>query len=386
MISSIDAREVLFNLVKQIAAEREAARPVVEVLLASRPEDLWDSEIPIEWRTVGFVQELTERAAGILEQNTHRALSLCQFALATAGSINVDRYPSIVLTHLKSRAWKEIGFIHGYQGAREASLVAQTAARRDADQEASLSHDSMSAELSSGFVLLFLRRFDEATAVAHRCETFFREYSDVRRLIHCGILRGMIAQFSSDFASARMFHEETIALLQNTDDPHTLAIANHNLGIVCTYLGLSHEARIALQRARSIFTDLRMPAEVERVDWVLAAVSLANGDFATSLTQFSRLRVAFRERGMAEDAAQVGLFLAEALAALGRHTEARNVTAEVIEEFRSANLNHRSIPLLVELFERLRTTARPREEIRHVRSFIERSRTDPDVVFLPLPD
>src|SRR5881397_4422373 len=52
MSTGLETKEQLFEVMEQIAAEREAARPIVENLLSSG-EPVDDIEIPGAWRTAG---------------------------------------------------------------------------------------------------------------------------------------------------------------------------------------------------------------------------------------------------------------------------------------------------------------------------------------------
>ena len=81
MSTGLETKEQLFEVMEQIAAEREAARPIVERLVSSG-EPVDDIEIPEEWRTAGFVQELTTTAGAMWQSDPVRSLPLLQLAFA----------------------------------------------------------------------------------------------------------------------------------------------------------------------------------------------------------------------------------------------------------------------------------------------------------------
>ena len=55
MSADISTREGLFAVMRQIAVEREAAKPLVAELIA-REEWPSDEDIPEQWKTAGFVE------------------------------------------------------------------------------------------------------------------------------------------------------------------------------------------------------------------------------------------------------------------------------------------------------------------------------------------
>src|SRR5205807_10546345 len=90
---SIETKEGLFALMEQIAEEREAARPIVERLVASG-EALEDIEIPEGWRTAGMALEVCDAAHVKNESYPNLSLLLAQLALPVAMSLSpAERLP-----------------------------------------------------------------------------------------------------------------------------------------------------------------------------------------------------------------------------------------------------------------------------------------------------
>ena len=61
----LEGREAYVRAISQLARERAAAKPLIESILTSG-KDLWEIEIPDDWRNAGFVQELTAAAAAAI--------------------------------------------------------------------------------------------------------------------------------------------------------------------------------------------------------------------------------------------------------------------------------------------------------------------------------
>jgi len=84
-----ERRDEFLQTIARLTGEREAARGAVAALRASSSE-LWDLDISSEWRTAGFVQELTSVAYEIVESNPRESLGFAQLALAIATSIPAE--------------------------------------------------------------------------------------------------------------------------------------------------------------------------------------------------------------------------------------------------------------------------------------------------------
>ena len=108
MSALAELRQALSQTVEKITAERDAACPTVERLRNADIDRLWDEELPEEWRTAGFVQELTAAAAEVLEKDARRSLELAQLAAAVITSIPSHSYPATVFAQLERNAWKEV--------------------------------------------------------------------------------------------------------------------------------------------------------------------------------------------------------------------------------------------------------------------------------------
>src|SRR4029077_12744021 len=105
-MSVLEGRDAYLSTIAQLAGERAAAKPLIESI-RTRGKDLWEIDIPAEWRNAGFVQELTAEAASILESDPRNSLSLAQLALAIATNLPVDTYPFPIQAQLEGAAWKE---------------------------------------------------------------------------------------------------------------------------------------------------------------------------------------------------------------------------------------------------------------------------------------
>jgi tetratricopeptide (TPR) repeat protein len=234
--------------------------------------------------------------------------------------------------------------------------------------------------------MTFMRRHDEALELIDQATALLRSFGDERRILRSEVVKGNVHQFRGEFEVARAKYERLLTAPELSDDLHTLGVLYNNLAAACAILGRNSEAVTALEHARAIFTDLDMPAEVDRTGWVLANVLLKTGEFPKAVVLLGRLRDSFLARQLPEDAGLVGLDLVEGLIAMERVEEARALTEQVVNEFRRAQLNAQAIRALAYLRDLLPRSQQPRRAVRHVRSYLEKLQSEPELLFLPLED
>jgi tetratricopeptide (TPR) repeat protein len=380
----LEGREAYLSTIAQLASERAAAKPLIESIRTSG-KDLWEIDIPAEWRNAGFVQELTAEAAAILENDPRNSLSLAQLALAIATNIPGKAYPAPILAQLEGNAWKEIGTAHRYLGEFDASLRAYDAAKRAYGAANVYAHDDAIIDFGRAVVLVDLNRCAEAIDILKRVEPAFESFADKERLRKVKMLRAYVCTRQYRWEEARAFFESALIGLPD-DDLYTRSMLYGNIGAVCTELGDFNNAVLMLHQSRQLKQDLGMPVEVNRCDWNLAKVLLQTGEFAKAVPMLRQSREFFLEKQMSEDAGLAGLDLADATIALGRLDEARILVSAVLSEFTNARQNDRALSALAYLRDVLPTISQPNKAVRHVRQYIDRLQSEPALLFLPLPE
>ncbi len=379
---NIETREGLFAVMEQIAAEREAARPIVEKLVASG-EPVEDIEIPEGWRTAGMVMELCDFAFSRLENDPLQSLAFAQLSLAIAGNLGEDMYPSTLRAFVEGRAWKEVGYANRFLNTYDAASGAYRTAETFFSSDGALAYDEAVARFLRAGIFFLTANYDEALALNAACSVVFRDFGDQRREVRCDVLRGMASHVRGDFETARAQLETALESIHALDDLHTLGITYNALARVYLLSNRRSDAVVALERSKEIFTALDMPSDINRADWGLALI-LMETDPVKALSILSRLRDDYLHRHMPENAGEVGLCMVDALVATEQVKAARILTAQVLKEFIDANLDKYAISALAYLRDILQTTTDPRAAVHHVRSYVERLRTQPALLFLPL--
>jgi tetratricopeptide (TPR) repeat protein len=382
---NIETREGLFAVMEQIAAEREAARPIVEKLVASG-EPVDDIEIPQGWRTAGMVMELCDFAFSRLENDPLQSLAFAQLALTIAGNLGDDLYPSTLRAFVEGRAWKEVGYANRYRDAFDVGIRAFTRSEAAFANDSALSDEEAGARFAGACVLFIAGRYKESAELNGSAISVFRDFGNALGVTKCDVLDAMLDYFSGEIDAARQKFEAALSVLKNLDDLHTLATVYNGLGVVYRTLGRTDDAIIAHKRAREIFVALEMPSEVGRCDWGLGIVLLESGNAAKALPVLNRIRADFIRRHMPERAGEVGLCIVDGFVALGQIDRARALTEQVLKEFVNANLSRFAITALAYLRDLLQTTDDPAAAIRHVRLYVEKLKTEPARLFLPLDE
>lgn len=370
------------RLARMIERERETARPIVAGLRRAIDE-VWDRDVPAQWRTLGFVEELLATSRGTLDEDPAASVALAQLGLVVVTTIPRDAYPRPLALQLEIAVWKELATARRFRSEYDSALRALDAADRRLDEAPALGHDRAIVQLTRAIVLREMNRLDEAASLLAASEPIFAEYGDDRLLAQCCFLGGTIDHCRGQFASAITAYERAIDALHDMDDLHTLAGAYCNLGQAQTALGRPHDAAIALQHALGILEGLGMTAEVVRTRWSLGNLLLATSQYARAATMLLAARDGFLSVGLPEEAGLAGLDVAEAWIALGKFAEAQALVERVRSEFERAHLNLRALTALSYLRD-MTNTRRAAKAVQHVRRYLEELRREPLQLFCPL--
>jgi tetratricopeptide (TPR) repeat protein len=380
----MNAVESYLRTIAQIAEERAAAQPVVRTIRESGT-DVWDMDIPQSWRTAGFVQELTSAAYELVETDPRESLILAQVALAIAASIPAGTYESPIQAQIEGAAWREIGTAHKYLSEYDASLRAYDAAKRAFGSANALGHDDAIVDFARAIVLVDLERFDEARQLLGKVEPLFRSFGDKRRLAHAKILIANIYSREHRWEDSRTTLEATLPEIPE-NDLYGFAIVYSNLGTAYRELGRYDDAATMFYTGLNFMSELGWTVEITRTEWAIARLLLRTNDFEKAAQVLQRIRAVFLEKTIAEEAGLAGLDLADAWIALGKNAAAHELISTILTEFSAAKLNEHALTALAYLREILPSTSKPHTAVRHVREYVDRLRSEPSLIFLPLPE
>jgi len=381
---TLETKEGLFALMEQIAAEREAARPIVERLVASG-EAIEDIEIPEEWRTAGMVAEVSESAYNLDESQPKLSLALSQIAFAIATNV-ANRYPEPVGNYIYGRALREVGYAQRYLDAYDAAIRAFQSAEDIFSREGALIHDQAISQYGRAVMLYRAGQYDETVNLVTSVQAVFESFADEVRQMKCQCLEAIVSHERGDLVRAKQKYEALLRRLLLTNDLPTLAATYQNLGVLNLALMQTNEAVIAFSRARSISVALNAPSEISRADWGLAQVFLVCAQPEKALPLLQRIRQDYLSRSMPAAAAEVGLHMVDAFVGMNQLDQAKTLTQQVLKECVDHNFNEKAIMALAYLRDILQTTMDPRPAIRHITSYVKRLRSEPALLFVPLEE
>lgn len=378
-----DVVGALVRVARQIERERETAKPIVERLVAAIA-DRWDHDVPPQWQTAGFVDELNDAAHALLETSPATAQLVAQYAIVVVTSIPEDAYPQPIVAAKEAAAWKELASAHGFCSEYDAAVRALDAGDLRIASYPALDYDRAVLRYARAALYADMQRLEEAADLAGRCAVTFAQYQDHRRSGQCLGLKGAIEQRRGFLAEACATYERAIAVLKQTDDLHSRACLYNNLGRARTDLGELAAAVAALNDALALFRELRSTVEIAKVTWNLGRVLLQSGKAENARVVLAAARASFQALGMREEVGLTGLELAEAYIALNQRMEALAVVERTLSEFREAGLTERALTALAYVRD-LIPTPHASAALRHVRAFLEGVRRDPLRAFVPLP-
>jgi tetratricopeptide (TPR) repeat protein len=378
-----DAPRTLFALARRIDDERRRARPIVQSLHATIDE-WWNTDVPDEWRTIGFANELCDAAVGELARAPRTAASLAHFAVVILLGIPHDEYPAWVVTEATATAWRRVAQAAQYRSDYEGALKALDATDRLLATNPQLVFDRGLAGFVRALVYSDMHRFGESATLLLESERIFRAHKDRPLQGHCLLLRGMNAHRQHRLTEAATLFKRAAEILRHADDLKHHGLALLNLGLVRVDLQQQSSAATALHDALAIFIDLGLNGEIARTKAVIGRVSMGAGRFEEARDVLTESRRMFLTLGMPEEAGVVGLLLVETFVALRDAFRAAAVTEEVLAEFIRAKLNARAATALAYLREMI-PRSRAAEAARHVRQYVDVLRREPERVFVPLP-
>jgi tetratricopeptide (TPR) repeat protein len=356
----------------------------VEELIA-RGEPLEDIEIPDGWRTAGMVMELCERAFSTLDGKPSSSLTLAEIAFAISAAISAD-YPEPAPHYLYGRALREVGYAHRYLDSYTPAVRAFESSEKAFAKHGTLLHDQAIAQFSHACVLYRAGRYDDALTVHGPAQDIFESLGDELRRLKCQCLGAIISHEQGDLATARQKYESLLPKALESDDLHTIGLLYQNLGLVDLTYGRTDTAAVAFARARSIFVEIGALCEIDRADWGLAQLFLIENHPDKALPLLETLRKNFLARSMPAAAAEIGLHIVDALVVMNRLDEAKAMNQQTLKECIDHNLNRKAVMALSYLREILQTSANPRRATQHVRSYVQKLRSEPGLLFVPMDE
>ncbi len=350
------------------AYARDLVMPLVDSAIRFREARIDDDR---RYFTLAVIKLLCKVANGMHERQPQFGLVLADTALNIARKLPEP---------LKARsawyagtAWKEranaLRYVGRFKEAEEALDRAEEAFEGDDHVEP---FDLAIVGYVRATVYCKMERFDDAVVCARAAAATFHVYGDTRRYLSA-LLAEAVGYYSADRDREAVEILERVATsARAAHEPETLARALANAANSYTRLHEFTKAAAYYADAIAVIDDLDMPTESARLQWARAALLLDRGGFDEGLAGLERARVQLSQLGMTNDSALATLDLVAGLLAADQPERVADLCRGITLMFSSEGMTRSAKKALAYLAEAVAGGQVTPEEVRHVRSFLER--------------
>jgi tetratricopeptide (TPR) repeat protein len=357
--------------------EREIAATTVEPLLRKHQD--WTALAQNRnLHTSGALERLSAIVNDAAAKDPKYALSVAELAVAIAEALPQTAYPPVTMAQIRALAWKDLGNTLRRLGRYDECLRVLMTAQ---DEVAFLGHEVALIKFIIAVALQEMDRFDESLAVLTECKLIFNECNDLTYTLLCGFAEGVLLQRLRKYREAR---ETYLVLLASTPniDTESLAALHQAIGFCSVELDDYQTAEANLDAARHHNHQLGRPIEIMKVELGWGRLLNRSGKYQQTIEHLRPIRRQFLSHGMHEEAGLCGLEVVEAMLALGKASQAENLTRRIIDEFTKAKLNTRAITALGYLTEAIASREVPPNLVGQVREYIVSLQTKPERDFV----
>jgi len=370
---------------RKLQEERESSAHIVEQLLHDTPSEHWpDLAERAELRNWGALERLSNLSARVLESDPRHSLAVAELAVAISEGIPENTYPPVVLTQLRTHAWKDVAQALAYLGRHQEALTALDQAEAYVTSFGALAHDRAIVRFVRATTLQEIDRHDESFALLAECKEVFRDHSDQRRLLLCGIAQGVLLHRLRKYREARETYLLLLAGTRDTIDREAEACLHNVIGHCSVDLGDFEAAEMYLARAIQLFEELRQPMQAAKAELGRGRIFVRNGKIERGIEHLREIRGRFILHGMTEEAGLCGLEIVEAMLLRADTTGAEAMARHIIAEFTAAALNTRAITALGYLSEAIAARRASAAMVTNVREYIVSLRRSPEREFIAL--
>lgn len=370
----------LLEVAARLEEEDEKARPAIGAILS---DPVHAAETLARYTaSAGLLHAIIAAARTLLDTNPQHGLELTVLAERLATKVNWEGYPPMIAAEHRGRLFKERASALRLLGRHQEALAAVDAARREYENTIAAAHALAVLDYIAAGILREQGRLAEASERVRVAASTFTDYGDDTRLLHCRVLEGVIIAASGKMREARTLFVELLEPAAH--DPSVRAQIHNNIGQLSIELGEHELATTHLHQALRLYRQLGMVTEEIRTNWGLARLLVRNGRTAAAIARFHEAEAAFLRVGMQVEAALVALDRIETLLAFHHQASVTEECRTIYERFQRAGLAVNALTALAYLTESLERPA-PAIAVGRVRTYLQRLRTEPTLLFLPIP-
>lgn len=371
-----------------LAAEEEKAQSAVAALL-TQPRTSWVPAISqsLELQSAAAVNEIVAASEKAIDRDPSEAFAIAGLATRVAQLLKSDAYPDSVVSRAVGVAWRQYAYAAFYVG--EYPAASEAVAKSAAAFEACAVSDYDLARLSivRSLILSEEGRHEEARAEVRRAAAVFEAFGDRSRAASA-----KVAEAYSFITELR--HQDALPILRTVEREYATDLDNYaranvanNLAVCHSELGSVTEAFDQYSIAAAIYDEIGNAPEAARVRHNVACFLAMQGRLNDAKAKLRSVRTELRALGMADVAVAADLDLAEILLAQNSHAEAEALCAAAVEQFQKTGLGAttKGLTALSFLREAVAQRRATPEAARHVRRYLQRLSSEPQLLFAPPP-
>jgi tetratricopeptide (TPR) repeat protein len=362
------------------AHARELVMPLVDSAIRFRAARIEDDP---SFYTLAVMRLLSKVANGMHERQPQFGLVLADTALSIAEKLAANLQSESAW--YVGTAWKEranaLRYLGRFKEADEALDRAEEAFESDDHVEP---FDLAIVQYVRATVCAETERFDDAVRLARESASEFLLYGDQRRYLAARLVEGLGYYCVDRDREAAPIFESVIEAARAAREMWILAGSLSNAAACYTHLHLYEKAEKYYSEAVSVFTDLQIPTERARTLWAWAAMKVESGDYENGLPELERALDRLKSFDLGNDASLAALDLAAGLLAFRQPDRVPALCRSVAVTFGSEGMTRSARKALAYLSEAISAGTATADEVRHIRTYLERLPTHPNQEFLQL--
>lgn len=371
-------------IAQQQRTEKDVARKLLPVLLNGGADEWRDRVQQIEGcRSSGMVSILLETGGGGFATAPSRVLEIADLAIDICERSLASEAVQSILLRLAGESWKLKANALRVLGRNREAIQAIEKARALFEQLKAGAIDLAAVDFVLATILSGMGEDEKPLELLERSKKIFAEHDDTRMLFKSRFLEGILKFRKGEADQPKEIFLSLLNESKENGDLEMQAGLFNNIGHCFARLKEYDAAISCFREAEEIYGVIGGGAERIRVSWGIGRLLLNIGRLSLAAQELAEVRARFRERGMIQDSAFVGIEIVEAYAAMEQLDGLHDLCDEIVSEMQASGLSGRALiavaHLRMEVDQRLATG----ESVRYVRQFVEDLRTQPNLTFSP---
>ncbi len=358
-----------------------------DLLAASREEWMPRLQQHPEYRTAGMVRKLIAASEGAIDTMPPDAVEITRLATEIADHLDPTSQPSDTVARLRGAAWRDRAYVLFYTGQFSDALVAIDRADVAFANCVVDEYDRARAGIVRSLTLRAFERLADARIAATDSASAFLRFEDIQRTASANMAEAHLLFSLNDFGAAAAVLERLELHLRNSHHAETHARVLANLGYCSRRLGKLDAALEYYELSTAIFESLGVPTEAARNRFNAALIMAEAGRIRDAFERLNKSNADFEQLGMADEAALASLDMAELLLASDRFDEVEELSRAAMRSFERAGVAYtsRALTALAYIREAAQKRTASAKLIRHVRDYIRRLPSQPNLLFATPP-